>query len=101
MWWRNRCGEKARSPDAYRKKQVTQLSLWNPVASVDAYGKVVCYDVPIAGKVKHGSEKNEQPCEVQILTHIEVTIVQNRKVLGSGIPVLLLFFIFGKTSRRR
>ena len=59
----------ARSPDAYRQKQAAQLSLWSPVTSVDAYGKAVCYDIPIAGNVKHGSE-DEQLCEVQILTRI-------------------------------
>ena len=43
-----------RSPDAYRQKRVPQLRPWSPVASVDAYGKAVCYDIPIAGNVKHG-----------------------------------------------
>ena len=48
----------AKSPDAYRQKRVPQLRPWSPVASVDAYGKAVCYDIPIAGNVKHGSGIN-------------------------------------------
>lgn len=52
------------------RNEVTQLRPWSPVASVDAIGKVVCYDGLIAEGVKHGSTKNEQPCEVQILTRI-------------------------------
>ena len=51
---------------------MTQLNLWNPIASVDAYGKGVCYDGLIAENVKHGSLKNERPCEVQILTRSTV-----------------------------
>ena len=41
-------------PDAYRQRQVPQLRLWSPVASVDAYGKVVRYDKIIAEIVKRG-----------------------------------------------
>lgn len=54
MRWRNR-RVKGVHPDVCRQKQVSQLRLWSPVASVDAYGKVVCYDGLIAENVKHGS----------------------------------------------
>lgn len=52
------------------RNEVSQLRPWSQVASVDAYGKVVCNDSLIAEAVMHGSSKNEQPCEVQILTRI-------------------------------
>jgi hypothetical protein len=49
----------AKSPDVYRQKQAAQLSLRSPVASVDAYGKAVCYDRIIAETVKRGLAKND------------------------------------------
>lgn len=46
-------------PDAYRQKRVPQLRPWSPVASVDAYSKVVRYDRIIAETVKRGLAKND------------------------------------------
>lgn len=48
---------------------VPQLRPWSPVASVDAYSKVVRYDGIIAETVKAWLDE-ERPCEVQILTRI-------------------------------
>ena len=48
-----------RRPDAYRQKRVPQLRPWSPVASVDAYSKVVRYDRIIAETVKRGLAKND------------------------------------------